>query len=197
MQPLDLPDADVRYFPHFLAIEEADRMLDAVREEVPWQQDELTMFGKTHPLPRLTCWMGDPGAAYTYSGISMEPQPWTPTVADLRDHAEALSRSPLNSVLLNLYRTGSDRMGWHADDEPELGPCPTIVSISLGAPRDFLLRHRRTKQRHAVLLTHGSALVMAGQTQHHWVHSLPVRRRVDTPRINLTFRHILEMGSGS
>jgi len=161
-------------------------------QEVPWQQEQITLWGKTHPLPRLTCWMADPGCAYTYSGLRNLPRPWTAAVARLRAMVEAEAGCRFNSLLLNLYRDGSDRMGWHADDEPELDPQAPIASLSLGATRSFQLRPRRTspgeRQRLSLELGDGDLLLMDPPTQRHWLHQLPARRRVLEPRLNLTFR---------
>jgi alkylated DNA repair dioxygenase AlkB len=193
MERLDLPDAELRYDPAFLDTAAADAAMAALTTEVPWRQDELTMFGKTHPLPRLQCWMGDPDTTFAYSGIPLVPAPWTPMVRELRGLCDAACGLTFNSVLLNLYRDGRDHMGWHADDEKEVGCNPCIASLSFGAERDFALRHRTRKElpRTVLRLTHGSLLVMRGPTQHCWKHALPKRLRVSAPRINLTFRVIL------
>lgn len=161
----------------------------ALAAEVPWRQEHVRMFGRVIPMPRLTCWMGDPGCSYTYSRVRYEPVPWTPTVAALRQKVVAATGAPLNAVLLNRYRSGRDAMGWHADDEPELGPEPTIASLSLGAARRFDLAHREDADaRVRVVLRDGSLLVMAGTTQGHWKHRIPRTTRALDERINLTFR---------
>jgi alkylated DNA repair dioxygenase AlkB len=187
---LDLPDADVRYWPRALDAERADELLAALRSAIEWQQEHVVIFGQRRLVPRLVAWHGDADARYTYSGTAHEPRPWSPPLQDLRDLAETLTGQRYNSVLLNLYRDGGDGMGWHADDEPELGRDPAIASFSLGAMRRFRLRHRR--RRHAVdlELDHGSLLSMAGPTQHHYVHALPKTARPVGERINLTFRHV-------
>jgi alkylated DNA repair dioxygenase AlkB len=143
-------------------------------------------MGRRLPIPRLTAWHGQAG--YVYSGIRMAPAPWTPPLLELKDIAEALAGQPFNSVLLNLYRHGRDSVSWHADNEPGLGRNPVIASISLGAERRFQLKHRRTGERLSVDLAHGSCLIMAGATQHHWLHQLPKIAQPVGPRINLTFR---------
>ena len=149
------------------------------------------MFGRTIPQPRLTCWMGDPGCDYAYSGVRYAPAPWTPAAARLRAQVEAACGVRFNAVLLNRYRTGSDSMGWHADDEPELGDAPTIASVSLGAARRFDLQHRKRKaERRRLSLTHGSLLVMAGTTQACWKHRIPKTTAPIGERVNLTFRWI-------
>ncbi|MDO6390583.1 alpha-ketoglutarate-dependent dioxygenase AlkB [Pontibacter sp. BT731] len=186
---LDIPEAEVYYAPHFFKKEESDLYLQLLTEEVAWQQEEIRMFGKQLPLPRLTAWYGDKG--YTYSGLYNAPQPWLPILLELKERVEASSGDRYNSVLLNYYRHGQDSMGWHADDEKALGP--GIASISFGGERDFAFRHRRRKDLPTVKLTlqHGSLLLMQGATQQHWQHQLPKTSRQIAPRINLTFRTIV------
>jgi alkylated DNA repair dioxygenase AlkB len=143
-------------------------------------------------VPRLTAWHGDPGAVYTYSNIRMEPEPWTPLLESIRDRVSEFCKAEFNSVLLNLYRDGNDSMGWHSDDEKELGPQPTIASLSFGAERTFKFRHKFNRSlKHSMTLSHGSLMVMQGETQALWQHSLPKTRKKVFPRINLTFRRIL------
>lgn len=190
MSALALPDADLEYLPGFLDAGAAARAFAAVRDAVPWEQHHVRLFGRDVPAPRLSCWIGDPGTAYTYSRVRFEPRPWPAPVARLRDAIAARQGCLANSVLANLYRDGRDAMGWHADAEPELGPAPVIASLSLGAPRRFTLRHRTRGLRHALVLEPGSLLVMRGATQAHWQHALP-RAKAAGPRINLTFRHIV------
>lgn len=141
-------------------------------------------------MARKVSWHGDPGCAYTYAGSRKSPQPWTDSLRALKDRVEAAAGVPFNSCLLNLYHAGTEGMGWHSDDEPELGPEPVIASLSLGAARRFLFRHRVEKTRVEVRLEHGSLLVMRGACQRLWQHSLPKALRVREPRINLTFRRI-------
>ena len=175
----------------WLSPSEADAALAAILGEVPWRQDAITLFGRRVLQPRLSAWMGDPGAVYTYSGLTLAPLAWTPGVAALLARARATTGAEYNSVLLNLYRDGSDSMGMHADDERELGPAPNIASVSLGATRAFVMKPRKKKRAPVRLeLTHGSLLVMRGETQRHWVHGVPKQARVTEPRVNLTFRTI-------
>ncbi len=160
------------------------------------------MFGKAYPVPRLHQWFGDPDAVYSWSGLTMQPQPWSPELAYLRGAVEAATRRRFNSVLVNFYRDGSDAVSWHADDEPELGSQPLIASVSLGASRDFILRRKHdVASKISVSLENGSLLVMAGTTQQEWEHALPRRKRVKQPRLNLTFRQIKapaeDLGSAS
>ncbi len=192
-----LPDADVHLFDGWLPADEADVLFARLLREIDWQVHRIRMFGRLVDSPRLSCWIGDPQAAYVYSGTRFAPQPWPQALVPLRERLAPLLQAvagapPPNSVLANLYRDGKDSMGWHSDDEPELGPRPAIASISLGAPRRFLLRHRgRPELRWDAALTHGSLLLMAGETQRHYRHAVPKTARVVGPRINLTFRTIL------
>ena len=181
--------ADVFYFEHFLNAEEADWYFDALLDGVSWTQDEITMFGRRVRMPRLTAWYGDSGAVYTYSGLRNEPRPWTAPLRELRDRVSDAGGAAFNSVLLNRYRSGSDGMSWHADDEPELGDAPTIASLSLGAPRLFVMRSKDDKRRVLELrLAHGSLLLMRGTSQKRFQHSVPKEKRAHGERINLTFR---------
>ena len=149
-------------------------MQHSLRQEIAWQQEQILLFGRRHLVPRLVAWHGDPDSAYSYSGTAHEPGPWTPTLIVIRERVAVLTGHTFNSVLLNLYRNGSDGMGWHADDEPELGRNPVIASVSLGATRRFKLRHRKRRDSVTTLdLTHGSLLLMAGNTQHAYVHAVP------------------------
>ncbi|HSX60936.1 MAG TPA: alpha-ketoglutarate-dependent dioxygenase AlkB [Tahibacter sp.] len=162
-----------------------------LRAEIAWEQHHLQIFGRRVASPRLSCWVGDAGAVYTYSGTRFAPHPWTPVLSRLRSELETLCAQPFNSVLCNLYRDGRDSMGWHSDDERELGPEPTIASLSFGATRRFRLRHKRDPASMLDLpLPSGSLLLMAGATQRNYRHDLPRALRVVEPRINLTFRQI-------
>jgi alkylated DNA repair dioxygenase AlkB len=188
---LDLPDADVRLRRQAFQPAEADEMLAVLRSRIDWQQEDIVIFGQRRRVPRLVAWHGDPGTAYTYSGTAHEPLPWTPELQRVRHRAEELTGHRYNSVLLNLYRDGRDGMGWHADDEPELGHEPVIASVSFGATRRFKLRHRRSRSAARTLdLAHGDLLLMAGATQHHYVHAVPKTARPVGARVNLTFRWV-------
>ncbi len=187
---LALPDAEIRYWPGFLPSEEADALLASLLEQISWRQERIRLFGKEHLIPRLQAFMSDSGIHYTYSGLKLAGEPWLPALLPLKRRLETLCGQPFNALLLNLYRDGQDCMGWHADNEPELGPNPAIASISLGAPRRFRLRHNASRDTQALTLAHGSLLLMSGPTQHHWQHCLPRTRRCQAPRINLTFRLI-------
>ncbi len=189
------PGAYFRLWETFLSRDEADRALGEVLEEVPWTQGHVRIAGKTYAEPRLTAWMGDPGARYTYTGRPLEPLAWSARVADLRARVEQRSGARFNSVLLNRYRDGKDSMGLHADDEPELGPDPIIASLSLGATRRFVLKPRTPGARTVELdLTHGSLLSMEGATQRLYRHALPKRAASAAGvRVNLTFRQIVRL----
>jgi alkylated DNA repair dioxygenase AlkB len=190
LRRLDLPDADVRLDPAWLAPAQAESLFATLQGSIAWENHAVRLFGREHAAPRLSRWVGDEDAAYRYSGILREPSPWTPPLAALRDRLSTELGAPFNSVLANLYRDGRDAMGWHADDEPELGPAPPIASLSLGATRRFVLRHREGAPRLALDLPGGSLLVMAGATQAHYRHALMRTARIVGPRINLTFRCI-------
>ena len=186
------PGLRLRHWPRWL--ENPELWLQRLETEVPWRQQQITLWGRTHPLPRLTCWMGDPGCSYTYSGVQNTIQPWTPAVQTLRDQVQEQVGWRFNSLLLNLYRDGQDKLDWHADDEPELDPGAPIASLSLGACRSFRLRPARpVRQRSDTLsfeLGQGDLLVMDPPTQMHWQHQVPQRLRLHSPRLNLTFRSI-------
>lgn len=185
-----LPD-DTRYMSD--AIPEVDTALATLIAETPWRQDHALMFGRRVALPRLTAWYGDAGAGYSYSGITMQPTPWTPLLMRLKARAEELAGVAFNSALLNYYRDGRDSVGWHADNEPELGRDPVIASLSLGATRRFEFRRRPPAETDTrrIELEHGSCLVMGGAVQHHWQHRLPRDARIGAPRVNITFRRIV------
>ena len=186
-----LPDAQVGLVDSFLAPEEAALFFHELLAGIRWRQDTIKMWGKVHDVPRLQQWFADDGMAYTWSGIRMEPEPWIAPLERLRARLHEALGLRFNTALANLYRDGNDTVGWHADDEPELGEAPVIASVSLGATRDFVLRHRtRPELVQSISLAHGSLLVMEGETQMHWRHCVPRRKRVSTPRINLTFRHV-------
>lgn len=187
---IELPGADVTLAPDWLGREEADALLARLIDELKWEVHRIRMFGRVVDSPRLSAWIGDDDATYRYSGTRFAPLPWTPVLAVLRDRVEVACDARFNSVLANLYRDGGDRMGWHSDDEPELGPEPLIASLSLGAERTFRFRSKAGGEPVAIELPQGSLLRMAGATQRLYKHELPVRKRVAGSRINLTFRWI-------
>lgn len=192
---LPLADAEIAFDAAWLPLAEADALLAALRDTVQWERHRLRLFGRWIEAPRLSSWIGDPQATYRYSGARFVPQPWPESLQPLRARLERELALPFNSVLANRYRDGRDSMGWHSDDEAELGQAPVIASVSLGATRRFLLRHRRDPQQRVELsLPHGSLLVMAGATQRCWRHSLPRTARPVGERINLTFRYVSGAG---
>ncbi len=164
---------------------------EKLKEAVPWQQDNITLFGKTYPQPRLTALFGNNGKPYSYSNITMQPHKFSKIVLDIKHSIEAITTIEFTSCLLNLYRDGKDSNGWHADDEKELGKNPIIASVTLGQERYFHLKHKNNKSlKHKILLQHGSLLLMKGETQHHWLHQIPKTAKPIKERINLTFRVI-------
>ncbi|WP_235974215.1 alpha-ketoglutarate-dependent dioxygenase AlkB family protein [Luteimonas deserti] len=172
-------------------MDEANRLYAVLEQTLPWTRHRLRIFGREIEAPRLSCWIGDPGASYGYSGARFEPVPWPAILGPVRDAVVASTGAHFNSVLANLYRDGDDAMGWHSDDEPELGPRPVIASLSLGATRRFVMKTRQPgpdARCHAFTLDHGSLLVMRGDTQARYRHALPRTARAVGPRINLTFR---------
>ncbi|MCS6776392.1 MAG: alpha-ketoglutarate-dependent dioxygenase AlkB [Chthonomonadaceae bacterium] len=186
-----MPDAMVRVYPDFCTAAERARWFDALLQEIAWRDDPIRLFGREIPQPRRFAWYGEEGVRYTYSGLTLYALPWTPVLVEIKHAVESVTACEFNSVLINLYRDGRDSMSWHADDEPELGPCPTIASVSLGGTRRFALRHRLNRQlRTHVDLTDGCLLVMSGSTQHFWHHQIAKTARPVAPRINLTFRYI-------
>jgi alkylated DNA repair dioxygenase AlkB len=196
-QPIALPGAEVTLQPHWLASAQADALLADLLSTIPWETHHIRLFGREVASPRLSCWIGDAGVDYTYSRTRFAPRPWPAALADLRGRIEQACDARFNSVLANLYRDGNDSMGWHSDDEPELGAQPVIASLSLGAERVFRLRRRLPRGQAAVaadtvplVLGHGSLLRMAGDTQRSYRHDLPKARRVTAARINLTFRWV-------
>ena len=188
---LQLPDADIVYFPSFFSSEVAsDLYLDLLRE-IPWQQDNIKVFGKEHVQPRLTALFGNDAKPYSYSNITMQPKPWNLLLQKIKYHVESVAEINFTTVLLNYYRDGKDSNGWHADNEKELGLNPTIASVSLGSERMFQLKHNTDRSlRQNILLENGSLLIMKGATQHHWKHQIPKTSKPIGGRINLTFRVI-------
>jgi alkylated DNA repair dioxygenase AlkB len=190
-QPFALAGADVR-LTQLCDAAEAQQWFARLHAEIPWERHRLRLFGREIDAPRLSCWIGDADAVYTYSRVRFEPKPWTPALAALSDKVRALCGENFNSALCNLYRDGRDAMGWHSDSEPELGAEPVIASLSFGATRRFRLRHRHEPESRLELpLESGSLLLMAGGTQTNYRHDLPRSARVTQARINLTFRRIL------
>ena len=190
--PLELPDARLRYFQYFFNTDEAEHFYSKLSETIPWQQDPITVFGKTYDQPRLTALHANNTKPYSYSGITMYPNQMTTELTAIYERIRTVSSLEFTSVLLNLYRDGKDSNGWHADNEKELGRSPSIASVSFGAQRFFHLKHRTIKEaRLKVLLHSGSLLLMEGDTQEKWLHQIPKTAKPIQPRINLTFRKII------
>ena len=191
MRPVDLRDGGLLvYDPAFLPRPEADALFAHLRDTAPWKQEGRP----PRMFPRLTAWYADPGVTYSYSGVTHQAIAWTPELLGVKQRAEIAAGTTWNSLLLNFYRDGRDSIGFHADDESELGTNPIIGSISLGAERRFVLKHPASGETLEFNLPHGSLLVMGGTSQHHWRHGVPKTRKPVGPRINLTFRRILREG---
>jgi alkylated DNA repair dioxygenase AlkB len=191
---LDLPEAEVLFYPDFFPAADADRLLRELLEMTAWRQEVFKMYGREMPFPRLTAWYGDEGTAYTYSGLKNIPGPWTPPIVEVKRAVEPPCGVTFNSVLLNRYRTGQDSVSWHADDEPEFGKNPVIASVSLGGTRVFQLKHRKCKDLKASIeLTHGSLLIMRGGTQENWLHQIAKTKKPVRERVNLTFRVVVAL----
>ena len=187
----NLPDAEIIYFPNFLPEENANSFFQELLENTPWQQDEITVYGKKHLQPRLTALYGNEGKPYSYSNIVMQPHHWTLSLQKIKSLVENISETNFTTVLLNYYRDGNDGNGWHADNEKELGINPVIASLSLGAERNFQLKHNTdTSLKKNLILENGSLLLMKGTTQNFWKHQIPKTTRPIGSRINLTFRVI-------
>jgi alkylated DNA repair dioxygenase AlkB len=188
----NVPNAEIIYYPHFFDVIQSDLLFQELLLKIPWQQDDIKVYGKVHSQPRLTALFGNEGKTYSYSNIKMQPHAWNPILQNLKQKTEALSGTEFTTVLLNLYRDGKDSNGWHADNEKELGINPVIASMSFGAERYFHLQHNIDKNlKVKILLEHGSLLVMKGTTQHFWKHQIPKTTKSIGSRINLTFRSIV------
>ena len=186
---MDFSSECLEYHPGFLQKQLADRYLQQLWDELEWVQKEIVIFGRRRPQPRLIAWYGDSSANYGYSGLSLTPLSWHPGLLEIRRQVEEFTSAGFNSVLANAYRDGNDSMGWHRDDERELGPMPLIASVSLGEERRFLVRENG-KRSSGMTLGHGSLLIMKGSFQRRFSHSLPKTRRNIGLRINLTYRKI-------
>jgi alkylated DNA repair dioxygenase AlkB len=190
---LPMPDAVVSYYPNFYNEAQALLFQEEIKQDTLWQEDDIKLFGKVYKQPRLTALYGDSNKPYRYSNIQMTPNQWTPTLLKIKEDIERISNQKFTSVLLNLYRDGSDSNGWHSDNEKELGKHPFIASLSFGANRIFHFKHRQDPSlKFKIALEHGSLLLMGGATQEFWKHQIPKTKRVLSPRINLTFRQIKE-----
>jgi alkylated DNA repair dioxygenase AlkB len=184
-------DGLVNYYGKILAYQEANQYLDLLMQNILWKNDEVILFGKHIVTKRKTAWYGDSNYLYAYSNITKQALPWTKELSGLKQMVEEFAGVKFNSCLLNLYHNGNEGMGWHSDDEKSLGKNNTIASLSFGAERKFLFKHKQTKQIISLVLEHGSLLIMKAATQRNWLHSLPKSKNIVQPRINLTFRTIV------
>jgi alkylated DNA repair dioxygenase AlkB len=192
---LPATDADLLYLISRLEVgAPSEEVLQELIEDTPWRIESVVLWGRRYPQPRLTAWYGDENARYVYSGIELDPLPWTPRLLAIRASVERTTHTRFNSVLLNYYRDERDSMGMHSDDEPELGAEPVIASLSFGAARTLVFRHRsdRGTKPIRIELGDGSLLLMRGATQRNWKHGIAKERRPRSARVNLTFRHIAE-----
>jgi len=187
--PIPIEDGELAMLAHMPLPGGTDAVLRQLIDDTPWRADTIVVYGKRYLQPRLTAWYGE--ASYTYSGLTLVPAPMTPLLAQLRATVEALTGHRYNSVLLNYYRDGQDSMGMHSDDEPELGPAPAIASLSLGATRTFILRHKTSGRTLRLDLPDGSLLLMSGALQTHWLHGINKTTKSMNPRVNLTFRYVV------
>jgi len=192
-QIIDLPNSEIMYMESFFVPTDCQYFFKMLREELKWKEMDIRLYGKVHKQPRLSSWHGDPGSSYTYSKMTLEPLPWTETLLEIRKKVQLEAGVRFNSVLANLYRNGQDSMGFHSDDEPELGKEPVIVSVSLGATRTFRLRHKKDESipKYDLELKNGDVLIMKGESQQYWKHEIPKTQQKVGERINLTFRTIL------
>lgn len=187
-------DGAADYYGQVMEELEAEAYLGRLLAEIEWRNDEAMIFGRHITTKRKVAWYGDNTYTYKYSNITRHALQWTPDLLALKELAERLTGARYNSCLLNLYHNGEEGMAWHSDDEKELAPNGAIASLSFGAERRFLFRHRERKEQVEISLTPGSLLVMRGTTQSYWLHSLPKMKKVRSPRINLTFRTMLRAG---
>lgn len=211
---IKVPHGTLIYIPQFIEKKIADRTLAVFFENdeytwentnwhdveninslnwknIQWHQDTIKMYGKEHVLPRVSAWYGDTGRSYKYSGILLHPKPWNPALSWMREQLKIVSENTFNSVLLNWYRSGQDHISWHTDAEIELGRNPTIASLNFGEQRRFLLRRNDDHDdKIEILLGHGDLLIMQGELQHHWQHSVPKQAKISKGRLNMTFRLI-------
>jgi alkylated DNA repair dioxygenase AlkB len=186
------PESELYYYPTFYSVQDAGRIFSGLQNDIAWEQKNITIYGKQFQEPRLSAWYGDESARYQYSGILLDPKPWTPLLLDIKLKLEQEHSIKFNAVLLNYYRNGTDSMGWHRDNEKELGKETVIASLSFGAVRSFQVRkYDDNSQKLDLPLASGSLLIMRGKMQERWEHSLPKRLKLQSPRINLTFRRIV------
>lgn len=178
------------FYTNFFTKSESDILLKGLQKNIVWKQESMNMYGKKIDFPRLTAWYGNNDKPYYFSGITLQPLPWTNEIYEIKNKIEKIAKTEFNSVLLNLYRNGNDSISWHTDAEKELGINPVIASVNFGATRKFQLRHIKTKEKIEIELTHGSLLIMQSELQHFWQHQVPKTSIPVGERINLTYRVI-------
>jgi alkylated DNA repair dioxygenase AlkB len=195
LERIPIPDAEVYYLHHLLLGRTHEAILNELITQTPWRQEKVILWAKQFQQPRLVAWYGDPGRNYSYSGIKLTPMPWTGLLQEIRESVETAAAASFNSVLLNYYRNNRDSMGYHSDDEPELGHRPVIASLSLGEERTFVMKHKTDKyaKPFRLRLASGSLLLMKGDTQTYWKHGIIKETRPRGARVNLTFRTILSL----
>ena len=188
---LNLPDADIIFYEAFLDLTTSESLFSIIFKETEWKQDYIKIFGKTYPQPRLTALYANNTVPYRYSNITMHPTPFTDTLLWIKKKIEKTCQVSFTTCLLNLYRDGNDSNGWHSDNEKELGEQPYIASLSIGVGRWFHLKHKNEKSlTKKIFLNSGSLLIMKNYTQKYWLHQIPKSKKIQDPRINLTFRII-------
>ena len=185
-------DLKVRIEKNFFNETDSDKLLTKLISDLPWESMIIKMFGRNMTIPRLQCWIGDEGCDYKYSGKKLNRRSWTKDLTMIREKIYEEFKIDFNSVLINYYRDGRDSMGWHSDDEKELGPNPTIASISFGSERDLVFRNKSSKETRSIAQAHGCLILIDGKTQKNWQHSIKKTQKVIGPRINLTFRNIID-----
>lgn len=190
VEKFEITNGEYIYIPNFYDKGTADKFLDYLIRDIKWKQESMNMYGKEIPFPRLTAWYGDSDRPYSFSGITLNPNPWSKGLLKIKEDIEEKADVNFNSVLLNRYRDGNDSISWHTDAEKELGQNPVIASVNFGAERKFQLKHKDTNEKIEILLKHGSLLIMQGELQHFWKHQVPKTKKVTTERVNLTFRVI-------
>lgn len=190
---IEIPDGKLFLYEDFFNHKESHFFKQSLIKTIDWQQDEVIVYSKKHLIPRLSAWVGDEGKITSYSGLTLHPKAWTPELLEIKKKVELESNTEFNSCLLNYYRDGKDGMGWHQDNEKELGVNPTIASVTFGETRPFQLKHlsNKTLKTINIPLTNGSLLIMSGEVQHFWKHQIPKTTKSLGGRINLTFRNIL------
>jgi alkylated DNA repair dioxygenase AlkB len=185
-------DLKIRIEDNFFNQIDSDELLTKLISKLPWESMVIKMFGRDTTIPRLQCWIGDEGCNYKYSGKKLNRQNWTKDLIMIREKIYKEFKIDFNSVLINYYRDGKDSMGWHSDDEKELGHNPTIASISFGSERDLVFKNKISKETLSIAQVHGCLILIDGKTQKNWQHSIKKTRKVIGPRINLTFRNIID-----